>query len=156
MSAKRLGVLFGLALLGCLDSRGIGGPTLSSDDQLVLQVIPGLDWHALPDDQVTIVSANLASRTLHLRVQYGGGCVDHGLALVTGTELAESFPPFTLLRLAHDAHGDPCDALITRSIEIDLSPIVPLVQQSGAHALRFELLEPGGHPSDVGELVLAF
>ncbi|HEV8599400.1 MAG TPA: hypothetical protein VGQ69_08585 [Gemmatimonadales bacterium] len=134
----------------------MAGPSLSSDAQLVLQVIPGLDWRALPDDQVTILSANVESRTLHLQVQYGGGCADHGLALVTGAELAESFPPFTLLRLAHDAHGDPCDALITRSLEIDLSPIVPLVQQSGAHALRFELLEPGGQPSNVGELLLAF
>ena len=131
-------------------------PGLSDDDELVLTVVPDLDPDDLPDDHATITSARVAGRTLFLTVQYGGGCETHRLGLFAGTELGESLPPYALLRLAHDSGGDPCDALLSREVAVDLSPIVPLVQQSGGTALRFNLLEPGGQVSAVGELLLTF
>jgi hypothetical protein len=147
------GLFLGMIALACSNPVG---PGLSDQDQLVLQVTPGLDWRVLPDDQVTITDARVEGRTLHLSLQFGGGCKTHRFALVAGAELGESNPPYTLLRLAHDGHDDFCDALVTRNLEVDLSPIVPLVQQSGAAALRFELVEPGEHVSGVGELLLTF
>ena len=146
-------LLAGAFLAACSDP---SGPGLSDEDELVLQIVDDLDPSELPDDQATITSARLEGRTLRLTLQYGGGCATHRFALVSGTALGESYPPYTLLRLAHDGNGDPCDALITREVEVDLSPIVPLVQQSGGTALRFNLMEPGEQLSAVGELLLTF
>jgi hypothetical protein len=131
------------------------GPTLTGEDDLVLQV-KDLDWKTLPDDQATILAAELHGHTLHLRVQYGGGCRTHRFALVAGTAIAESYPPYSLFRLAHDGDGDRCDALVTRDIRVDLAPIVSLVQRGGATALRFSLIEPGERAAGVGELLLTF
>lgn len=142
-------------LLGCVDSRRAAGPSLSTSDDLVLQILPNLDWRALDDDHVVITAAQVSNRVLHLSVQFGGGCKEHSFALVAGDSFGESFPPFTLFRLVHDAQGDPCDALLARTLHVDLSPIVALLQP-GNTALRFELVEPGERRSDVGELLLTF
>lgn len=147
------GVLFSVAGLGCTDP---AGPDLSDQSSLVLQVVPELNWRTLPDDQVTITTARLEGRTLYLTLRFGGGCRTHGFALVAGTELGESNPPYTLFRLAHDGNGDMCEALLLRNVEVDLTPIVLLVQQSGGTALRFSLVEPGDQVSDIGELLLTF
>jgi hypothetical protein len=139
------------ALAGCSDSLG---PSLVEGEDLVLQVIEGFDWKKLANDPATITAAHLEGRILHVRVQVGGGCKPHRFALVADGALAESNPPYAQFRLAHDGDGDPCDALLTRDLVVDLSPIIPLVQQSGGTALRFVLVEPGGQPSAVGELLL--
>ena len=136
-------------LLSC-DSTG---PTLTDDTELVLQIIPGLDPRDLADEQATITAARVEGRTLFLSLQFGGGCAPHSFALVTGGEIAESNPPYAVFRLAHDGNRDPCDALLSRDVEVDLTPIMPLV---GSSALRFNLMEPGEHPSAVGELLVAF
>jgi hypothetical protein len=140
-----------LVLAACSD---VTGPLLSDGDQLVLQVLQGFDWNKLSRDAATITDASVEGHTLRLHVQFGGGCKPHRFALVAGDALAESNPPYTQFRLAHDGGKDPCDALLTRDLEVDLTPIVSLVQLSGGTALRFTLLEPGEHPSAIGELVL--
>ncbi|HLB53709.1 MAG TPA: hypothetical protein VJK71_01205 [Gemmatimonadales bacterium] len=147
------GGLLGVLLLACSDP---AGPSLSDEPRLVLQIIPGSNWNNLPNDQATITAARIAGSTLHLTVQYGGGCNSHRFALVAGTSFGESLPLYTMLRLAHDGSRDPCEALITRQLEVDLSPIVPLVQQAGGSALRFDVVEPDGRVSSVGELLLTF
>jgi hypothetical protein len=157
MNARIRGyVLLGGLLLGCLDSRGLAGPSLSDADELVLQIVPQLDWRTLADDDVVITAAAVHGRVLELSLQFGGGCRTHRFALVAGTEFGESNPPYTVFRLAHDADGDPCDALLQKTLTVDLDPIVPLVQQGGVNALRFQLLEPGERPAGVGELLLSF
>lgn len=147
------GGLLGVMLMACSDP---SGPRLSDQEHLVLQVIQGLDWRVLPDDGATITAARVEGQTLFLTVRFGGGCASHQFALVAGTDLAESSPPYTVFRLAHDGNGDPCDALLVRNLEVNLAPIIPLVQQSGAAALRFNLVEPGEQLSAVGELLLTF
>lgn len=144
-------VLLGSLLLGCGDPMG---PDLSSGDELTLQIVPNLNWHALAADQVVISAAELDGLTLHLTLRFGGGCKVHRFALVAGDSWGESYPPYTVLRLAHDGAADPCDALLSKQVRIDLSPLVPLIQRAGAAALRFELLEPGERRSAVGELLL--
>lgn len=145
-----MGVLL-LALAACSD---VTGPSLSDGDQLVLQVLQGFDWKKLPDDPATITDGHVEGHTLHLQVQFGGGCKQHRFALVAAEALAESNPPYTRFRLVHEGDEDPCDALLTRDLQVDLTPIVSLVQLSGGTALRFTLLEPGEHPSAIGELLL--
>lgn len=132
------------------------GPTLSDQNQLVLQIVAGLNSLVLPHDAATITFARVNGSTLQLTVQYGGGCGTHRFALVTGTDLGESVPPYAQLRLVHDGGGDLCEALLTRELVVDLSPIIPLVQRNGGTALRFDLIEPGQQVSAVGELLLTF
>ena len=150
----KLGAGSVVVLCGLAACSNPAGPSLTDGDDLVLQVIEEFDWKTLPGDPATISAAHLEGRILHLRIQFGGGCEPHRFALVTGAALAESNPPYTQFRLAHDGNRDPCDALLTRDIRVDLSPIVPLVQQSGGTALRFTLMEPGARASAVGELLL--
>ena len=139
-----------MLLLAC-DSTG---PSLSDDSELVLQIIPGLDPNDLADDQATITEARVEGVTLLLSLQFGGGCAPQRFALVAGGEIAESNPPYTILRLAHDGNRDPCDALLTREVAVDLLPLANLMDRLGINTLRFSLVEPGEHASGVGELVL--
>lgn len=151
----RFRVASGIVLAAIVGCSNPAGPSLSEEDDLVLQILDDFDWKKLPDDAATITAAHVEGQVLFLQVQFGGGCGKHRLALVTSSAIAESNPPYSQFRLAHDGGGDPCDALITRELRVDLSPIVPLAQGSG-NALRFTLLEPGEHPSGVGELLLTF
>ncbi len=154
MRRRALGVCF-LAGIAC-DPGGIGGrATLSESDRLELQVVSEGDWSRLPDDPVTITSASVDGLTLHVTLQFGGGCAAHRFALVAGSPIAESNPPYTRFHLAHDARRDACDALLTKHARIDLSPIVPVALRSG-RSLRFELFEPRDQRSSVGELRIDF
>ena len=146
--------LAGVLVLAACDA-GISGPNLSPADHLTLQILPGYNWSRLPGDAAVISSASVQGHTLQLTVQYGGGCSTHDFALVAGGEVGESNPPFTFFRLAHNAHGDPCDAIVFRDLSVDLTPIIAMLQASST-ALRFGLVEPGEHPSAIGELLLTF
>ena len=141
-----------LTVLGCADSLGVD---LGAGD-LQLQVIDDLAPGDLPDDPARIDRARLVGTTLELDLSYAGGCGEHAFALVTGTSFRESWPLFTVMRLAHDAAGDQCEAFIQRTIRVDLSPIVPHVRRAGGDALRFELIEPGERFASVGELRFKF
>ncbi|MFN0178520.1 MAG: hypothetical protein ACKVZ0_06935 [Gemmatimonadales bacterium] len=148
---------FPIALLVAA-SVGCGEPTgvdLATGD-LRLQVVEDLVPSRLPADPAKVERATLTGSILLLDLSYSGGCREHSFALVTGTTFAESWPLFTVMRLAHDAAGDLCEAVVRRSIRVDLSPIVPLVRRAGGDALRFELIEPGERFAAVGELRLRF
>jgi hypothetical protein len=59
--------------------------------------------------------------TLSLDVQYGGGCAEHRFALLVDPAFMESQPVQVVARLAHDAGGDMCRALLTRTLRFDLT-----------------------------------
>lgn len=138
--------------LGCGNPFGI---ELGTKD-LRLQLVAGLVPARLPADPATIERASLTGSILRLDLSYGGGCREHRFALVAGTSFGESQPLFTVMRLAHDAGGDTCEARVRRSITVDVSPIVEYVRRAGGDALRFELIEPGERFSSVGELRYTF
>ncbi len=140
--------------LACSDPTG---PGLSDGPHLVLQLVGNIHEVDLPGASATITAAHVDGSTLHLTVRYGGGCGIHRFAMVAGRALGESFPPYAQLRLGHDDGGlDPCSALVWRELTVDLRPIIPLVQQSGASSLRFVIVEPDQQASQVGELLLSF
>ena len=53
--------------------------------------------------------------TLHVRVEYSGGCRDHAFALESTTR-----GDTTLLSLRHDAGGDGCEALVYDELRLAL------------------------------------
>lgn len=60
---------------------------------------------------------------LHAEVAGGGGCRPHSFSVCWNGAVADSYPPQVSLELAYDAHGDPCDALITHDVQIDLTSL---------------------------------
>lgn len=76
------------------------------------------------DAPVTVVSTELQAHYVRLDLQYSGGCEDHEFAVWwTDGLVAPSNPPKLQLQLQHYDHGDSCDALVNRSLWVDLSPL---------------------------------
>lgn len=111
---------------GCLSA----GPSEPVDTLLVAgdEASPALlvdrnDPRPWPSDPWTFVAHEIQGDTLSLEVRYGGGCREHRFALLVDPAFMESFPVQVAARLAHDADGDPCRALLTRTLRFDLSPL---------------------------------
>ena len=92
-------------------------------------------------DPLTISSAAIDGDTLRVAATYGGGCRRHALQPIAETVWMESYPVQVATRIAHNAGGDACKALVTRELDIDLSPLKERYRQtygtnSGQIALR--------------------
>jgi hypothetical protein len=89
----------------------------------------------------------LQAHYARLDLQFGGGCEEHDFAVWWTGIAAPSNPPVIPLELQHYDHGDTCDALLSRSIWIDLTEIgdgralVEFVMQRGS-VIRIDY--PGG------------
>ena len=122
------------ALVACGDTTAPNGDWTADNTWagrvVVTEDIDGPRW---PNDPVTINSAQIVGDSLELSVQFGGGCRDHEFGLVTNGVFAESYPVQTWVRLAHDANGDMCKALLSRVLRFDLSPL-KAVYNSGYQA----------------------
>jgi hypothetical protein len=129
---RRLLALLSLtAIASCSNATDPAGGWTDGDTwagQLVVtQHIDGPRW---PSDPVSIISAEVRGDSLELGVQFGGGCRDHEFGLITNGVFAESYPVQTWVKLAHDANGDMCKALLSRVLRFDLSPLKALYNSS--------------------------
>ena len=80
-------------------------------------------------DPLEILEARIEGDLLHLQVRYGGGCREHDFSLLFSGAFMESEPVQTRVTLAHDAHGDPCRALVGSRLQFDLGPLRRAYQQ---------------------------
>lgn len=80
----------------------------------------GPQW---PSDPVTIISAVVKGDTLEFQANYGGGCRPQSFLLLSDAAWMESYPVQVGVRLARDSQGDHCDALLSRVLRFDLSPL---------------------------------
>ena len=76
-----------------------------------------------PSDAVMILGAAVKGDSLEMDVSFGGGCRGHTFLLLADGAWRESNPVQTGLRLAHESNNDPCDALLTRVLKFDLTPL---------------------------------
>jgi len=76
-----------------------------------------------PSDPVTIAGFTIRGDSLELAVSFGGGCRDHQFLLLSDAAWMESYPVQVGVRLAHDANGDNCKALLSRVLRFDLTPL---------------------------------
>ena len=95
----------------------------------------------MPNDPITIDSARVDGDTLVVSVAHGGGCANHTYQLVIGSAWMESFPVQVAARIAHDAHGDGCKALLRRDLRMSLRPLAEAYrasyqQESGTVSIR--------------------
>lgn len=124
---KLLALLGFTAIASCSNSTEPSGGWIDGDTwagQLVVtQDIDGPRW---PSDPVTITAARVQGDSLELDVQFGGGCRNHEFGLITNGIFAESYPVQTWVKLSHNANGDNCKALLSRTLKFDLSPFKAL------------------------------
>lgn len=98
--------------------------TAVTDDQVSpALLVPQDDPRPWPFDPWTFVGHDIQGDTLSLVVRYGGGCREHRFALLIDPAFMESLPVQVAARLAHDADGDLCRALLTRTLRFDLTPL---------------------------------
>jgi hypothetical protein len=113
-----------IAMLAACDTpTGVPGGYTSADETGIVRVRFGADplrWHR---DAWSLDSVRVDGDTLFLSVRHGGGCAQHGYALVAWNGWLESEPVQADVLLAHDARDDPCDALLSPRLRFDLSPL---------------------------------
>jgi hypothetical protein len=130
---------FTICLFGAL-ACGRAEPTVAFDDPAPtalatelrgkILLVNSVDSPAWAKDPLTITSVAIDGDTLSMTVSYGGGCRRHALQPIAETVWMESWPVQVAARIAHNADGDLCRALVTRFLKIDLSPLRDLYRQS--------------------------
>lgn len=108
--------------LGCRD----GVPSSATPNAFTdgaVAIVGNVNDSAWPRDALTIDSVAVIADTLRLAVRYGGGCRPHRIALLLGNAFMESYPVQVHARVAHDAAGDMCKALVARTPDFDLTPL---------------------------------
>jgi hypothetical protein len=83
----------------------------------------------LQKDPFRLSSAFITGDILSLTLQYSGGCVEHDYILYIQEGFMESYPVQVNCYLWHDAHNDPCDAIITDTPCFDLTPLSKVYQE---------------------------
>jgi hypothetical protein len=85
-------------------------------------ILQGDQWDLLKMGRFRMDSVKVDGDTLRLKVSYSGGCREHTFKLWKLPPNALLPPPVELL-LDHDAHGDLCEAWLTRWLSFSLKPI---------------------------------
>jgi len=121
MKIGTINIVIALLVAGC-QLVGPNSDTRPSDsDQL--SIIATGDLGQVEKDPFQIVNAAIEGDVLRLTLSFGGGCEDHDFAFFSEGPVLESFPPGAMIRIFHDSHGDPCEALLQQSFELDLQLI---------------------------------
>jgi hypothetical protein len=107
------------ALVVLLGSGCAGDRELTTSD-----VLPIGSCRATPaTDAYSLGEVSLDGELLVAELTSSGGCAAHTFAACWDGEVAKSDPPQVFVTLSHDAHGDPCDALLNHEVRIDLARI---------------------------------
>ena len=119
-------LLVGAAALAACGEGGLDTPiAISMDDVPPAEprsgaVIVSEAPHLHGQDPFVLNDAAIAGDTLSLNLSYAGGCARHEFTLVASESFLESDPVQLPVSLAHDAHGDSCEAWLTQHYEFDL------------------------------------
>jgi hypothetical protein len=75
------------------------------------------------DSYAIVGTPTVVRDSLHVTVQYGGGCQRHEFSLHADRAFMESHPVQTRIVVRHNANGDQCRALLTRDLTFELTPL---------------------------------
>ncbi len=123
---RRLSLLAATALVAAVACGSPSAAGRATDDlEVGEQVTLESDLPAsLGGDGYQIVGTPTAANdSLHVTVQYAGGCQRHEFSLHASRVFMESHPVQSPVVLHHDANGDTCRALLTRELQFDLTPL---------------------------------
>lgn len=83
-----------------------------------------LNQDSLKNDPIHVQAVKIEGDCLFLTLQYSGGCREHEVDLVLMLPECATPPlPPPDFRISHDAHGDLCEAWITKEYSFDISGI---------------------------------
>jgi hypothetical protein len=88
------------------------------------------NWSRWRQDAYEFSEMQLNGDRLSVTVRHGGGCRNHEFALLVNPAFLESYPVQMGGVLAHDAKGDPCRALLQKTLEFDLTPVKEAYQRA--------------------------
>lgn len=91
----------------------------AESDTLALQ-----SCSARTGDTVYLAEVSDGGNYLLTDVKVGGGCGKHTFSACWSGEVLDSYPPTVIINLSHDGHGDHCDALLSRSLRIDITRVL--------------------------------
>lgn len=91
----------------------------SSSDPLVIQSCP----LGGTNDGFTLGQLSVQGSELVVPVEVGGGCAQHSFAICWDGMVLDTYPGQIDLALSHDGHGDRCDALLFRTLHVDVSSL---------------------------------
>ena len=74
-------------------------------------------------DPVAISGATIWQDALSLNVTYSGGCREHDFGTIAAPEFELLPGVASRVYLRHDARGDPCERLVSATLEFDLTPL---------------------------------
>jgi hypothetical protein len=130
MIQRTVGTFLTALLAACSTSpASVDGPAMTTADGQP-NVILTDDLDRWPADDYTFQAMRLSGDTLDVDVSFGGGCRAHEFALSVHRVFMESHPVQVRARLAHDANGDPCRALLHRTLRFDLAPLRTAYQRA--------------------------
>jgi hypothetical protein len=81
------------------------------------------DCAAFDSDPLTTQLVELDGDALRVDVSYGGGCKEHLFRVCWDGSFMESNPVQVALALQHESNDDPCDAALSSSLRIPLTPL---------------------------------
>jgi hypothetical protein len=84
---------------------------------------PTLNHAPIGNNGFAMELAEIREDKLAIHVRYGGGCRQHSFQLNWDGSIMESFPPQVILELSHNNHGDNCMALLSDTLQFDLSTL---------------------------------
>ncbi len=114
-------LLFSLALVACGQETNNGS---SFQHSLTVEDCSTNAKDPLQNAPMTMAAANIVGSSLEVEYQHSGGCRDHQyFACFSYLDDTDRW----LVRVHHDDKGDTCEALITGTLDIDLTnlPTMP-------------------------------
>lgn len=106
---------------------GIAGVRVHAERNRIALYLPMITEKLEPRDRFEIVKAGFEGDQLVVQVRYSGGCQRHDFRVLWNGAIRKSDPPQADFLLTHDGHGDPCEALLTETLRIDMLDLPPLV-----------------------------
>jgi hypothetical protein len=116
----RFAILPSLMMLGACATKA---PASSDSEPIAVPRCTG----APATDAFSLGNVSSEGDELLVRVTTGGGCAAHSFSACWDGELIDTSPQTIVVLMSHDAHGDPCDALLSHDLRIDLAPILESV-----------------------------
>lgn len=89
----------------------------------VTKVEPGTKIEDIKSDDFSMNQVSVEGDILTIKVSYAGGEAEHDFKLYWNGIVAKSYPGKTGVVLKHNANGDNAEALITATLQFDLTQI---------------------------------
>lgn len=74
-------------------------------------------------DTLNIRDVTIRGNTLTMVVSYTGGCADHEFRLIGSQMISKSLPPIRYVKLIHNANGDACEVLTSKTLRFDITAL---------------------------------